>query len=96
MNNLVVVEMELNRYFGCKFIEVDYNLMLLEWWKKNESYFFCLLQVVKIYLVVLVFLVFFERIFSIVGEIVNKKRSRLYCVNVDLFIFLNKNFEWYW
>lgn len=31
MNNLVVVEMELNRYFGCKFIEVDFNFMLFEW-----------------------------------------------------------------
>lgn len=84
MNNLVVVEMELNRYFGCKFIEVDYNFMLLEWWgKKKKVIFFVYYRLLKNFQqVVLVFLVFlvFERIFSIVGEIVNKKEEVDYIV----------------
>lgn len=49
MNNLVVVEMELNRYFGCKFIEVDYNFMLLEWWEKMKVIFFVYYRLLKIF-----------------------------------------------
>lgn len=97
MNNSAAAEMELNRYFGCKLTEADYNLTLLEWWKKNESYFPRLSQVAKFFLAVPASSVPSERIFSTAGEIVNKKkRSRLHCANVDLLIFLNKNLEGYW
>lgn len=87
MNNSAAAEMELNRYFGCKLTEADYNLTLLEWYKKNESYFPRLSQVAKIFLAVPASSVPSERIFSTAGEIVNKKRSRLHCANVDLLIF---------
>lgn len=96
MNNSAAAEMELNRYFGCKLTEADYNLTLLEWWKKNESYFPRLSQVANIFLAVPASSVPSERIFSTAGETVNKKRSRLHCANVDLLIFLNKNLERYW
>lgn len=39
MNNSAAAEMELNRYFGCKLTEADYNLTLLEWWKKMKVIF---------------------------------------------------------
>lgn len=31
-----------------------------------------------------------ERVFSIAGQVVSKKRSRMHPSNVDMFIFLNK------
>ena len=96
VDNSAAAEMELNRYFGCRITESDYNLTLLEWWKKNESYFPRLSQVAKKYLAVPASSVPSERVFSTAGEIVNKKRCRLHFENVDLLIFLNKNLEKYW
>lgn len=37
-----------------------------------------------------------ERVFSLAGNILSKKRSRLTAANVDTFIFINKNMSSYW
>lgn len=62
-----VVEYEIKRYLGCQIDVVDYNLIVLEWWKKNFLFFFRILILVKKFLVILVLFVLFERVFSFGG-----------------------------
>jgi hypothetical protein len=37
-----------------------------------------------------------EKVFSLAGQVVSKKRSRMHPSKVDMFIFLNKNMDRYW
>lgn len=89
MNNSAAAELELNRYFVCKLTEADYNLTLLNGGKKMKVISLVYHRLPKKFLAVPASSVPSERIFSIAGEILNKKRSRLHCANVDLLIFLN-------
>lgn len=47
---------------------------------------------VRKYLLVLVFFVLLECVFSLCGNFVNKKRCRLIFNNVDLFVFFNRKY----
>ncbi len=65
----------------------------LEWWAKKEPIFPTVAQVAKSVLAIPASSVPSERIFSLAGMIVTKKRSQLSPENVDLLIFLNKNLK---
>ena len=88
-------EHEIERYIGCQIEEIDHNLTVLEWWKKNSAFFPRLSVLAKKFLAIPASSVSSERVFSLGGQIVSKKRCRLSHNNVDLFIFLNKNMK-YW
>ena len=64
----------------------------LQWWKEREIIFPNLKKLVKKYLCVPASSVPCERIFSLAGHIVSKKRSSLSPENIDLLIFLHKNY----
>lgn len=63
----------------------------LKWWKENELKYPKLSVVAKKYLAIPASSVSSERVFSLTGNIINKKRSRLRSDNVDMMVFLNKN-----
>lgn len=88
-------EHEIERYLGCQIDAVDHNLTVLEWWKKNSLFFPRISILAKKFLAIPASSVSSERVFSLGGQIVSKKRCRLSHSNVDLFIFLNKNMK-YW
>ncbi|XP_062577042.1 E3 SUMO-protein ligase ZBED1-like [Saccostrea cucullata] len=90
-----VAEKELERYIGCQVEIEDHNLTILEWWKKNAVFFPRLSILAKKFLAIPASSVSSERVFSLGGQIVSKKRCRMSHNNVDLFIFLNKNIK-YW
>ena len=87
-------EHEIERYIGCQIEEIDHNLTVLEWWKKNSAFFPRLSVLAKKFLAIHASSVSSERVFSLGGQIVSKKRCRLSHNNVDLFIFLNKNMKY--
>ncbi|XP_055997965.1 E3 SUMO-protein ligase ZBED1-like [Ostrea edulis] len=89
-----IAYLEVERFFGSKLIDEDQNLTVLEWWKKNEI-FPRIALIAKKYLCVPASSVSSERVFSLAGEIVNKKPNRLHHSHVGLLIFFNKNFK-YW
>ena len=64
---------------------------LLGWWKEKECLYPKLSIVAKKYLAIPSSSVPSERIFSLAGSIVSKKRSQLSPDNVNKMIFLNKN-----
>ena len=68
---------------------------LLEWWAQNEFLYPRIAVLAKKYLAVPATSVPSERVFSLAGIIVNKKRSRLSPTNIDTMIFMNKNIS-YW
>lgn len=94
-NQEMAAESEIQRYFGSKNLEKDHNLTVLEWWKENEQFYPRLYPIAKKYLAVPASSVSSERVFSLCGQIVNKKRCRLSPQNVDLLVFLNKNLEFW-
>ena len=63
----------------------------LKWWAERESLFPCLSWVAKKYLAIPASSVPSERIFSLAGNIVSKKRACLKPENVDMLIFLKKS-----
>ena len=83
--------LEVERYISCKVGASDEGLTVLQWWKKNEFFFPNLSILAKRYLCVPASSVSSERVFSLAGELVNKKRSRLSPSNINMLIFLNKN-----
>ncbi|XP_053403224.1 E3 SUMO-protein ligase ZBED1-like [Mercenaria mercenaria] len=85
-----VLDAELSRYFGSSLKEADAKCTVLEWWKRNEIFFPCIAAVARKILCVQASSVSIERVFSLAGEEVSKKRSRLTPDNVDTFIFLKK------
>lgn len=91
----MAAESEIQRYFGSKNLEKEHNLTVLEWWKENEQFYPRLYPIAKKYLAVPASSVSSERVFSLCGQIVNKKRCRLSPQNVDLLVFLNKNLEFW-
>ena len=63
----------------------------LEWWSHNSLQFPNLAKLAKRYLCVSAISVPAEQVFSVAGEVINKKRFSLKPENVDMLIFLNKN-----
>ncbi|KAK3108755.1 hypothetical protein FSP39_014880 [Pinctada imbricata] len=90
-----VAEIEIQRYIGSKILEKDHSLTVLQWWKEHEPFYSRISQIAKKILSVPASSVSSERVFSLCGQIVNKKRCRLSSQNVDLLVFLNKNIQ-YW
>jgi len=91
-----LLDAEIDRYFSFTRKESDASLTLLQWWKENEQIFPNLAAVAKGVLSVPASSVPAERVFSLAGTIVSKKRNRLSPENVNKFIFLNMNMKLYW
>ena len=72
-----LVEQEVARYLASNRHADDSKLSLLEWWKKYEYSYPRLSVLAKKYLAIPASSVPSERVFSLAGNIVNKKRSRL-------------------
>lgn len=89
-----VIEQEVGRYIGA--FQCDTDLTILQWWKKNEIYYPRLSAFAKKYLPIPASSVPAERVFSLAGHLVNKKRARLNPSNIDNIIFKNKNMEYFW
>ena len=66
---------------------------ILDWWKKNGSIYPCLYEAVKCTLSIPATSVPAERIFSLAGFLVTKRRARLMSDKVNKLIFLNRNRE---
>ena len=88
-----VVHQEVARYLTSAL--TDTHLSLLQWWKKNGHFYPRLSILARKYLSVPASSVPSERVFSLAGHLVNKKRARLSKDNIDLIIFLHKNMS-YW
>lgn len=91
-----IVEQEVQRYLSSTRSKEEATLSLLEWWKKNEMIYPRLAVLAKKYLAVPASSVPSERVFSLSGTIVCKKRSRLCPDMVDTLVFLSSNMEQYW
>ena len=64
----------------------------LQWWKSREASMPLLAEVARAILCVPGSSVPSERVFSKSGQLLNKKRASLKSKNVDMLIFLNKNY----
>ena len=73
-------------------VEKD-KLNILDWWKKHREIYPCLYQAVKCTLSIPATSVPAERIFSLAGFLVTKRRARLMSDKVNKIIFLNRNRE---
>lgn len=92
----VVIEREVSMHLGAKKSDEDLDLSLLQWWKKNQCVFSRLSILARKYLGIPSSSVPSERVFSLAGNIVNKKRSRIKPALVDSLIFLKMNMDEYW
>lgn len=90
-----VAEKELEMYMSNS-QPIQGNPTLLEWWKCNELVYPRLAKLARKYLCCQASSVPSERVFSLAGHLVNKKRSRLNASNVDMMICLNKNLKNHW
>ena len=91
-----LIKHEVSRYLGSGISIKDKDLSILEWWKKNELFFPRLSILAKKYLCIPASSTPSERIFSLCGTLVSKKRSRLSPSKVGLLVFLNKNLNGFW
>lgn len=85
---------EVDRYLSC--ILKDTKVSILTWWKDNVMFYPHIGTIAKKYLAIPASSVPSERVFSFTGNLVNKKRARLTPENVNMFVFLNKNMDYYW
>jgi hypothetical protein len=90
------IQTEIERYQNYVISEAEQNMTVLEWWKLNEAFFPRIARIAKKLLAVPASSVPSERVFSLAGALVSKKRARMSDDNVDLLIFLNKNMKQYW
>ena len=91
-----MIQEEIGRYLASEIPEEDIKLSILEWWKRNQYLYPRLSILAKKYLCIPASSVPSERVFSLAGQVVSKKRSRMNASNVDMLIFMNKNMERYW
>ena len=84
-----IIEMEIDKYQSEPAIPQGDNSLI--WWKAHELFYPHLAKLAKRVLAIPASSVPSERIFSLAGNIVNKKRSQLSNDNVDMLIFLKKN-----
>ena len=85
------VDIEMKFYMDSKRIQRHENP--LEWWKSNQQFLPLMSVLAKKYLGIPATSVPSERVFSKAGELVSAKRSTLKKENVDMLLFLNKDFE---
>ncbi|XP_069105881.1 E3 SUMO-protein ligase ZBED1-like [Argopecten irradians] len=83
----VLTEQEVQRYL----VEDAGGNTGLDWWKEKEIFYPRVAKVAKKFLAIPASSVPSERVFSLAGNIVRKKRSQLSPENVDKMIFLHKN-----
>ena len=91
-----LLQNEIDRYLNLQMKTVENPVTVLEWWRANKLYFPRLSVLAKRVLCIQASSVPSERVFSLAGSLVSKKRSRMSPKNVDLFIFLNKNLGKFW
>ena len=72
----------------------DINVNPLKWWKDHEHRFNFLSPVAKQLMAVMGTSVPSERLFSAAGNLISAKRSCLSSKNVDMLLFLNKNWPY--
>ena len=85
-----VAAKEVDRYMDETYTRDD----PLKWWATNQhSYPRCMSHLARKYLAIPASSVPSERIFSLTGNLVNKKRSQLSPENIDRLVFLNKNYK---
>lgn len=84
-----VVRNEIHMYFSEQAIPKEENP--LKWWKENEVRFPTLALLAKKYLSVPATSIPSERLFSVAGNIVTKKRASLTSEHVDILTFLHCN-----
>ena len=65
----------------------------LKWWEQNSAHLPYLQRVAKKYLCIPATSVPVERLFSKAGEVIAARRSNIKPKNVDMILFLNKNFN---
>lgn len=82
---------EVQRYRAVQSLSVEANP--LEWWKDNQNQFPHLAKLAKRYLGVPATSVPSERVFSTAGDIVTAQRASLSPDNVDMMVFLKKNYQ---
>lgn len=83
------IERELQHYISEPSVKVD----SLKWWCKMEPVFPNISALAKKYLCVPASSVPCERVFSMAGHLVNRRRAALSPENVNMLIFMNKNFN---
>lgn len=86
---LEIVKTEVKKYLAEPSIPL--NMSVHEWWSTNKALYPHLAKLAKRVLVVQATSVSAERVFSLAGDLISDKRSRLCSENVDQVIFLNKN-----
>ena len=91
----VLCMQEVDRYIAAESVTIDTNINPLEWWKQNALFYPRISKIAKKVLAVPASSVPSERVFSLAGNLVSKKRSQLKPEHVDKMIFLKKNFKKY-
>ncbi|XP_069134524.1 E3 SUMO-protein ligase ZBED1-like [Argopecten irradians] len=89
-----MIREEISRYLGC--VVNQNELSILDWWRENSHFYPRVACIARKYLSVPASSVPSERIFSLCGSIISKKRSRMNPDNLDMLVFLNRNMKYYW
>ena len=85
---------ERSRHLTC--VLQNTSMSILSWWKENEIFYPHISKVAKKSLAIPALSVPSEKVFSFTGNLVSKKRARMTPANVNMFVFLNKNMDYYW
>lgn len=86
-----VVEEEVQYYRSVQSLSVQSDPLV--WWRDNEKPFPHLSNLAKRFLGIPAMSVPSEQVFSTAGDIVTAQRASLSPENVDIMVFLKKNFE---
>lgn len=86
-----VVDEEVRHYRAVQSLSLESNPLM--WWKDNQNQFPHLAKLAKMYLGIPATSVPSERVFSTAGDIVTAQRASLSPDNVDMMVFLKKNFQ---
>ena len=92
-HTLEAIKVEVERYRTSVFLskEEKNKLNIFKWWKDNSAIYPSMYLAFKATLNIPATSVPSERIFSLAGFILNKRRSQLLATNVNRYIFLNRN-----
>lgn len=82
---------ELRLYNETAYIEPDETV--LNWWKRNSFLFPNLAKVARVYLAIPASNTTSERVFSMAGHIIQKRRTNLSPQNVDKILFVHFNLD---
>lgn len=92
----VAVEKEVTSFLGSTKCVEDRDTTLLQWWQKNEFIFPRLATLARKYLAIPASSVPSGRVFSLCGNLITKKRSRMRPSQVNTIVFLKMNMDLYW